>query len=161
MKTNISTRTTPRPLERVHSFVNRALGVTISEAILHLATQTETLIRIIIDGAFFVDKPATVGLYTWAWALAKNPNSAKVYTVSLVENLDDTRGIEYIASGGSGTQVAAADASGTVAAPISPLYRDIKAQRKLKKGDDISFDLITDNASDVIFIGTIDLWFKQ
>ena len=93
--------------------------------------------------------------------LTKNPNSTVVYTASISEVLDDTRGIEYIASGGIVFDIEAATAVGTTVAVLFPIYRDIKAQRKLKKGDDISLQLVGDNNNDVKFVGTIDLWFKQ
>ena len=69
--------------------------------------------------------------------------------------------LQFIASGMLVFNTAVVTSVGVVTPTTIPLYRDIKAMRKLKEADDIILSLISDDASAVAFSGDIHLWFKE
>lgn len=82
-------------------------------------------------------------------------------TPTASESLDQILPDQYIASGTYVRPVV--DDSGGLQVISHPVNvdLDIKAMRKLKEGDTISFQVTAGAAATWVYAGTIDLWFKE
>jgi len=150
-----------RRIERVLLTVQTATTTSVLNNTLHACEDSKTLIRILIDGYWVHALPTVAGSVQARWHIQVAPSGVNVFDPADSELLDQPVPVQFIASGTIKFMAAVSSAVG-IANPASiPLYRDIKAMRKLAEADNIVFSLIADGSSEIFFYGDFHLWFKE
>ena len=150
-----------RSILRIHGTISQAYAGSVVENIIHKSTDSETLIRAIFNGFWTDDLPTVAGAKVLNWMFNKAPAGATVIAPTTSEAKDKSAPLELITEGGVRFFTTVSTAVGIIQSNPRPFMLDIKAQRKLKKDDELRFDAIA-SASDLIgLFCTYSLWLKQ
>ncbi len=152
----MSTRAPKRQVLRINNRLDDTIANTVSNVILHTATDPETLVRTIID-LYVVAISATAVDHEYHMMIERSPGGTKILNPFITQALDqDTP--EALIWENSGVVTLE-----TVVGFIMPIHvqADLRSMRKLKPGDTIVWSHIGNIASTFTVKGTITLFFKQ
>jgi len=153
----MSTRSRRR-IERVRCTLDHQVPASNTSIVLHEAEDTKTLIRMLMDLAFYTDSTAQ-DYETISAVISVAPRSISVVENSIGEDLDNDVPLEEITRIytriGNNLNAASGFSMG------KDFYRDIKAMRKLRPGDTIEWADIATTVSKCSVEGIIYLWFKE
>ena len=147
-----------RRIERVSAILDHNFGVASSSLTLHTCEDAKTLVRMLVDVQVYSNDTDT-DADTWGCAIGISPGGQDVIGASITHTLDNDVGINEITRVvGVSTNYAAA-----VNAPMyaERVYRDIKAMRKLRAGDEITWYDICETDQKTRVMGIIYMWFKE
>ena len=143
-----------RTVERVRSRIKHSIGTSVGTDVLHTCSESETLIRTIIDLYYLNDGGTAGNTYDCGLQIELAPagisiDSPAVSGEDLDQALPKTTIWEHNITGVSGME-----------RPI-PIFRDLKSQRKLKKTDQIRLETIGEVSSQGELVGHITQFFKD
>ena len=147
-----------RRVERIRVVVNEFGNTTKTSVGLHTMNDPGTLIRILIDGNFSFRQLLT-GTSSMAWMVASYPGGTEVISSGNgVSSNEADVGINELFAGSLGTNDLAANDD----SHILPWRRDVKIQRKLKKGDELKLTHQVQGGNVAWYLfGFVYLWFKE
>lgn len=164
MSTKIITRAPKRRIERFGSRGNNVVSTSANSVILHTAEDAKTLVsaryRLILNaGDSVVDRENN---YVVDWALHVQPAATAVVTTSSGDVTDNPETMQLIARGRLSIKVSA-DGTNVNVATIDTDKDVIKAMRKLKEADRVTFTYISSvgdsNGAELCYAW--DLHFKE
>ena len=150
-------RAPKRDISRFKLRISKTVPTTASDEVIHTSTQSETLVRLLVDGTLQINSSAVADQrVNVEMMLRRNPGGNVTINPTAV------------ASGEEGVQQDEIAASLWAVGMMNveqytylPLYRDIKAMRKCKVNDEIAFSLIAGAANIAAFTGVIYAWYKE
>ena len=147
-----------RRIERVFSRVgDSSIAATEETQTLHTADDAKTLIRILIDGIFYPIDNALSFAVAGEMLIAVAPGGTDVASAGTANDLDNDVTLQEITR--FPFIAMQNDTNGIYV--DTRVFRDIKAMRKLKKGDIVRAYYIADTASDIKCKVDIYMWFKE
>ena len=147
-----------RRIERIRSvIIDTSVAGTEEEFILHSAEDAKTLIRAWGQLSISPIDTAMVTTVLFSGKLSIHPNSQKVTGPTVTQSLDGNTPLQELGSWYADAMQN--DTNGLIT--TDKIEFDMKAQRKMKAGDEVVWSHLASTASDLRCRGVIYLWFKE
>lgn len=149
-----------RRIERVKAIINGTVGTSLAQKIMHVAEDSHTLVRMLLDISFLPVSPQTDENLELASMVSVHPQGTEITAPSLTGALDVVVPLQEITSVIGGLSKAFTT-SGNYGTTGFRWQVDTKAMRKLKEGDEVTLAYIGNVNTSFLIRGIVYLWFKE